>query len=92
MLVAELMLQRTKAEQLEQVYPFIQKYASPETFASATVGKLKTEIYSSGLACRASRFRKMGKIITEKFNGEILREARKLRELLGAGREIVGTG
>lgn len=88
-LVAELMLQRTAARQVEPIYRrFIDKFPSPFVLASATLKELTDELKPLGLAYRASRFLNIGKMLTEKFNGAVPCEENQLLKLPGVGKYV----
>jgi A/G-specific adenine glycosylase len=88
-LVAEIMLQKTGAQQAERVYQkFIDKYPSVRQLAKASVKELVNDIGSLGLAYRASRLKTISTLILKKYHGEIPRNAEGLRQLPGVGRYI----
>ena len=88
-LVAELMLQRTAARQVELVYRrFLNRFPDPYALASAELQELKDELKPLGLAYRASRFLNIGKALVKKFHGTVPHEEDQLLELPGVGKYI----
>ena len=71
-LVAEIMLQRTKAEQVVPVYErFVKKYPDPHSLSKASVSELRAEILSLGLEKRAQGLKKLAEQLVEEHKGEI---------------------
>jgi len=88
-LVAELMLQRTKAKQVEKIYiNFLKQYPSPAILAQSSVEEISNELYSIGLSYRAIRLKRIGEILNEKFNSKIPDDIVKLLSLPGVGKYI----
>jgi len=71
-LVAEIMLQRTKAEQVVPVYErFVKKYPDPHSLSKASVSELRVEIHSLGLEKRVQGLKKLAEQLVEEHMGEI---------------------
>src|SRR5271157_3099422 len=71
-LIAEIMLQRTKANQVLPVYlDFIREFPTIESLKTATVRKVKRYFARLGLLWRANRVKQMAQDIVERFNGRI---------------------
>ena len=88
-LIAELMLQRTKADQVVAVFEkFLKKYPDPQALAAATVGEIRKAILPLGLKKRAPVFKRLGKDLIQKFGGQIPSDREKLLELFGIGNYV----
>lgn len=71
-LIAEIMLQRTKAEQVVPVYGrFVEKYPDASSVARASPSELLEEIRSLGLEKRALGLKKLAEQLVEKHEGKI---------------------
>jgi len=71
-LIAEIMLQRTKAEQVVPVYErFMMKYPDPTSLSAASVSGLRASIRSLGLEKRAPALKKLAKQIMKQHDGRI---------------------
>jgi A/G-specific adenine glycosylase len=85
-LVAEIMLQRTKSDQVVPVYEdFIKNYPSPKAIANASLKDIKASIRSLGLMKRAAGLKTMAKQIVKEYCGEVPRERKQLLALFGVG-------
>ncbi|MFC1505463.1 hypothetical protein ACFLQ6_00170 [Thermoproteota archaeon] len=85
-LIAELMLQRTKADQVVPTYKkFLTKYPDPQSLAKASLSDIRKEIKSLGLNKRAFVFKRLGKDLVKKFDGKVPSEREELLELFGVG-------
>ena len=88
-LIAEVMLHRTKAEQVASIYSeFIQKYPDIRFLAEANSADLIDILYPLGLHWRIELMHKMAKEIVEKYSGIIPIEKEKLLALPGVGEYI----
>lgn len=88
-LVAEIMLQRTKAEQVVPVYErFVKKYSDPHSLSKASVSELKAEILSLGLEKRAQGLKKLAEQLVEEDMGEIPGSRNDLLKLHWVGNYI----
>ena len=84
-LIAEILLQRTRAEQVAMVFhDFTVRFPTPEALAEASVSDIETEIYSLGLRWRAKSLSKLGKRVAES-NGVIPTDIQQLLKLPGVG-------
>jgi len=88
-LVAEIMLQRTRAEQVMPVYVrFIKKYPDFHSLAKASVSELRTMILSLGLEKRARGLKRLAVQIEEQHGGKIPNNIDELLKLYGIGNYI----
>ena len=88
-LVAEIMLQRTKAEQVVPVYErFVKKYPDPHSLSKASVSGLRAEILSLGLEKRAQGIKKLAEQLVEEHRGEIPNSRDELVKLHWVGNYI----
>ncbi|HVB22873.1 MAG TPA: hypothetical protein VNG51_13095 [Ktedonobacteraceae bacterium] len=84
-LVAEILLQRTKAKNVVPVYAtFIHRFPTLESLAQTSVEDIKAIIYPLGLRWRAPLLKKLGESLVE-MHGEVPRSYEKLLELPGVG-------
>jgi len=85
--VAEILLQRTRAENVVPVYKnFLKKYPSIEDLSSAKIGEIEETIRSLGLfESRAKRLKNIAKIVTEKYDGKMPLNAKRLMNFKGIG-------
>ena len=71
-LLAEIMLQRTKAKQVQPVYlSFLKRFPELETLNSAKPGEIEEFISKLGLMWRANLIRRLAKELIKKFDGKI---------------------
>lgn len=85
-LIAEILLQRTKAEQVEPVFKkFIKKFPNARTLAEADVNEIEDCIASLGLRKRGGMLKQLAKELGERHGGKIPRDAAALLELKGVG-------
>lgn len=85
-LIAELLLHRTKAEQVLPIYnSFIKKFPDSETLAYTTVDRITEEIKSLGLAYRASRIKQIAELLIKRHEGKVPFDYKSLLELPGVG-------
>ncbi|MFM7880795.1 MAG: hypothetical protein ACKO8H_02665 [Microcystis panniformis] len=83
-LIAEIFLQRTRAENVVPVYrEFLDRYPSLETLAAATLEEIRTAIAPLGLELRASQLQRA---VRQLPDGKIPRTEGELRALPGVGR------
>jgi len=84
-LVAEIMLQRTRAEQVLPVYlTFIARYPDPSSLARASIREIEAAIMPLGLKWRARKLIQLGKSLEEK-DMQIPTSEDSLRTLPGVG-------
>lgn len=83
-LVTELMLQRTKAEQVLRVYEiFFKRFPKPEALAKSPVSEIERVIKPLGLAYRAKRLKMLANGILKE--GGISEDSKKLTKIYGVG-------
>lgn len=84
-LIAELLLQRTRAASAASVYEqFITRYPQSHHLAEATVGEIEEIIYPLGLRWRAPLLKKLGEALRD-LGGEPPASLQQLLELPGVG-------
>lgn len=84
-LVAEILLQRTRAENVVPVYrKFIERFPEPEDLARASIGKIEKIIDSLGLRWRALQLKKLGIYLFE-HGGKLPHEYDGMIQLPGVG-------
>lgn len=85
-LMAELMLQRTQARQVSEVYCILlHKFPDIASLAAASVDEIRQAIHSLGLAHRADTVKKMAIEIMERHDGHIPESLDELLKLPGIG-------
>ena len=85
-LVAELMLRRTRAEQVRGVYlQFIERYPTIDSLAAADSGDVARILYSLGLAWRVPAFRQTARAVVESYGGKLPSNRQALMCLPGIG-------
>jgi len=88
-IIAEIMLHRTKADQVKEVYEeFIEKYPDFNSIIRENSGKIQTELHSLGLFWRSDLLYRLAKEVVEKYDGILPLEKNKLLELPGIGNYI----
>ncbi len=89
LLVAEIMLQKTDAKKVSDVYDkFIQKYSTPQALATAELAELRKELALLGIHRRAERLKKTAEIIVSEYGAEVPSEKEGLLKLPGVGEYI----
>jgi A/G-specific adenine glycosylase len=84
--VAELLVQRTKAAQVEPIYlNFLGKWRNLESLSEATQRDLKSVIGTLGLEYRVKRIRTIAQLIMSLFGGTIPDKLAELKRLYGSG-------
>lgn len=87
-LIAEILLQRTRARNVEPVYErFICRFNSLDELAAASVEDIEEVIHSLGLAWRAARLRDLGKGLL-RSGGRIPNTVEDLKKLPGVGEYV----
>ena len=85
-MIAETMLHRTKAEQVNRIYSsFIMKYPDIYTIADAGPQSLQNDLKSLGLSYRGDMLYRLATRIIEKHNGNIPDNIKDLTSLPGIG-------
>jgi len=90
-LIAEMMLRRTKADQVKPVYERIfTEYPDIESFANAEEQKINEIIYPLGLKWRTPAFVLVAREIKDRYQGEVPMDRDKLLGLSGVGDYVAG--
>lgn len=85
-LVSEILLQRTKAEQVSPIYSqFINRFPNIKALAQAPVDEILLLVGELGLFWRSRLMKKMATTITTEYDGSIPSERRLLLEIPGIG-------
>ncbi len=88
-LIAELMLQRTKADQVAMVYShFISRFPNPTALASAQSSEIQNFFRQLGLLWRVKKVKKLGLTLKKRFAGRIPNNREELLSLPGVGEYI----
>lgn len=90
-MIAEFMLQRTRADQVVPVYTkFIKSYPDVKSLAVANLKEIERLLKPLGLYWRAAHFKKAAEYILEYFKGEIPSNRNDLLKIPGIGEYIAG--
>jgi A/G-specific adenine glycosylase len=90
-LISEMMLRRTKAEQVVQVYErFVRKFPDVESLAGADIEDLNKILYPLGLRWRNPSFGLMAREVQEKYHSKIPDRREDLLSLPGIGEYVAG--
>jgi len=90
-MIAEFMLQRTKAEQVVPVYKdFMKKYPDIASLSQASLYEIKNILYSLGLHWRAHHFLKSARYIISHLKGKFSAERNELLKIPGVGDYVAG--
>lgn len=90
-LIAEFMLHRTKAEQVEPVYrEFLKTYPDIETLAEVTYGEISSVTKNLGLHWRAQHFLDAAVYIRDEWNSVIPDKRKELLTIPGVGDYVAG--
>lgn len=85
-LIAEMMLRRTRAQQVVPVYlTFLERFPTVAELASADEDEVARLLWPLGLAWRAANFRQMARQVVEEEVGQIPRQRARLLALTGVG-------
>jgi A/G-specific adenine glycosylase len=85
-LIAEIMLQRTKAEQVVPVFlSFIERFPSPKELSKAKKSEIESYFAKLGLMWRALKVKLLSEKLVKDFNGMVPRERSQLMSLPGVG-------
>jgi len=88
-LVVEILLQKTKAEQVEEIFSkFIKKYPNIKSLAKSNINDLIEIVKPLGLYYRAERLKGTAQQIENDFNGTIPENEKELILLNGVGKYI----
>lgn len=90
-LVAEMMLRRTKADQVKPVYDnLIEEYPDVNRLSKAKDEKIEKILFPLGLRWRTTSFTLMAREVREKYKSKIPKTREKLKELTGVGEYVAG--
>ena len=90
-LLAEVLLHRTRAEQVVPIYQeMLKRYPDVNSLANADIEELTELLQTLGLLWRIPLLKEMACRIVDDFNGEIPPEVAKLQQLPGVGPYIAG--
>lgn len=90
-LIAEMMLRRTKTDQVEGVYnKLFERYPDVQTLARASDEDLKQILYPLGLKWRVPAFRIVAQEIKEKYECNVPKTRQELIALPGVGDYVAG--
>lgn len=90
-MIAEFMLQRTKADQVEPVYKkFLQQYPTIKYLSKAKLRSVSKYTNSLGLHGRYKKFIAAGKFVTTKLDGQFPKSQAELIRIPGVGDYVGG--
>jgi A/G-specific adenine glycosylase len=90
-MIAEFMLQRTKADQVVPVYVnFLKKYPDIKILSKADIKDIAKIIISLGLHWRSAHFKKSAEYIIAEYNGIIPSTREELLKIPGVGDYVAG--
>ncbi len=90
-LIAEMMLRRTKAEQVRTVYEkLLEEYPSVNALATASAEKVEGILHNLGLHWRTPAFIEVAQQIKTRFGGTVPRTREELLSLPGVGDYVAG--
>jgi A/G-specific adenine glycosylase len=90
-LLAEMMLRRTKAEQVKPVYDrMLVDYPNPRKLADAEPTSVEKVVYPLGLSWRTPAFTMMARDVTERYGGKVPETREDLKTLPGVGDYVAG--
>lgn len=90
-LIAEMMLQRTKAEQVAAIYDsFLERFSDVKKLANSDTEEIKKVIKPLGLEYRAKRIKEVAEAIVKDHDSTVPASEKELLELPGIGRYISG--
>jgi len=85
-LIAEIMLQRTKADQVEPVYrEFVEKFPSPHELNKASIKDIEKFFTRLGLRWRAGLVKALARELVKRFNGKVPENRDELLSLPSVG-------
>ncbi|MDY7038784.1 MAG: DNA glycosylase, partial [Thermodesulfobacteriota bacterium] len=85
-LIAEMMLQRTKADQVAGVYNgFFSKYKCPEEILQSDKASIKKHLKPLGLNWRIENLIEVSKVLIKSYNGIVPDNREELKQLPGVG-------
>ncbi|KKN39011.1 hypothetical protein LCGC14_0747630 [marine sediment metagenome] len=90
-LIAEMMLQRTKADQVVNVYDeFFTTFNSPDAVIKCSDGRIESMLKPLGLRWRAKNFKKASQALLHTFGGRVPDTREELKTLPGVGDYVAG--
>ena len=90
-LIAEMMLRRTKADQVKPVYEkLFKEYPSVDALAKAKSKKVEKILYPIGLKWRASAFGLVAREVKKKYHCRVPEKREELKQLPGVGEYVAG--
>lgn len=90
-LIAEMMLQRTKADQVVRVYNnFFSEFTSPEDVTRVDLRKLNKTLHPLGLRWRVKNFKDVCIFLAEEFAGKVPDTREEILRLPGVGEYVAG--
>lgn len=90
MLVTEMLLVKTRAEQVAKIWPdFFKRFPDIDTLAEASEEEILREIRSLGLAKRASALKSVAEKIRDDFDGEVPSDPESLEDLIQVGDYVI---
>jgi len=90
-LIAEMMLQRTKADQVVSVYEeFFTSFSSPESIGKCSDSRIERMLKPLGLRWRAKNFKKASQVLLHTFGGKVPDTRKELKTLPGVGDYVAG--
>lgn len=85
-MISEILLQRTKANQVKPVYlELIKTYPNIKTISKANINKIENIIKPLGLIKRAKYILEIAQTITKKYNEKIPKNKKNLTQIKGIG-------
>lgn len=91
LLIAEMMLRRTRADQVKEVYSrLFERYPDAQTIADASKEELEQILYPLGLKWRTPAFQLVARETKEKYGGRVPTTREELRTLPGIGEYVAG--
>jgi A/G-specific adenine glycosylase len=88
-LLAELLLQRTRADLVPAVYErFLRRYPDPWALAAAENSEVLELLRPLGFVHRSARLPALGRVLVEQFEGRVPSTERELLTLPGVGRYV----
>ena len=90
-LISELMLRRTRADQVVPVYhAFLKQYPDSQTLSGGRPATIRQILKPLGLSWRAENFVKVSRELIQFFDGRIPSDEKALQQLTGVGDYVAG--
>ena len=90
-LIAEMMLQRTKADQVESVYRrFFSTFSTPEDVAASNMETLNEFLFPLGLKWRIKKFKEVSETLVNVFDSRVPKTRESILQLPGVGDYVAG--